>query len=199
MVLNLPLDVQAAAVPDASLPAVPALAPVRPAAGAVDELAALIAAAERPVFVAGRGAAGAGRELRALGAASGALLATSAVAHGLFAGDPWALGISGGFASPLAAELIRDADLVVGWGCALNMWTTRHGTLIGPAARVVQVDLDADAVGAHRPVDLGCSATSRPRRRTSCAAVGSADRVPDRRRPGGDRQRGAGATSRTTT
>jgi thiamine pyrophosphate-dependent acetolactate synthase large subunit-like protein len=155
VVLNLPLDVQAAAVPDASLPAVPVLAPVRPAAGAVDELAALIGAAERPVFVAGRGARGAGRELRALGATSGALLATSAVAHGLFVGDEFALGISGGFASPLAAELIRDADLVVGWGCALNMWTTRHGTLLGPAARVVQVDLEADAVGMHRPVDLG--------------------------------------------
>jgi thiamine pyrophosphate-dependent acetolactate synthase large subunit-like protein len=155
VVLNLPLDVQAAAVPDASLPAVPVLAPVRPATGAVDELAALIAAAKRPVFVAGRGARGAGRELRALGAASGALLATSAVAHGLFVGDEFALGISGGFASPLAAELIRDADLVVGWGCALNMWTTRHGTLLGPAARVVQVDLEADAVGMHRPVDLG--------------------------------------------
>ncbi|MDT0351504.1 thiamine pyrophosphate-binding protein [Pseudonocardia charpentierae] len=155
VVLNLPLDVQAAAVPEAWLPAVPVLAPVRPAAGAVDELAALIAAAERPVFVAGRGARGAGRELRALGAASGALLATSAVAHGLFVGDEFALGISGGFASPLAAELIRDADLVVGWGCALNMWTTRHGTLLGPAAGVVQVDLEADAIGMHRPVDLG--------------------------------------------
>jgi thiamine pyrophosphate-dependent acetolactate synthase large subunit-like protein len=154
-VLNLPLDVQAAPAPDAPLPAVPALAPVRPAAGAVAELAALIAAAERPVFVAGRGARGAGGDLRSLGAASGALLATSAVAHGLFVGDPWGLGISGGFASPLAVELIRDADLVVGWGCALNMWTTRHGTLLGPDARVVQVDLEADAIGAHRPVDLG--------------------------------------------
>ena len=153
VVLNLPLDVQAASAPDVPLPAVPRLGPVRPAA--VDEFAGLLATAERPVFVAGRGARSAGRELRALGTASGALLATSAVAHGLFADDPWSLGISGGFASPLAAELIRDADLVVGWGCALNMWTTRHGTLIGPGARVVQVDLDADAIGAHRPVDLG--------------------------------------------
>ncbi len=41
------------------------------------------------------------------------------------------------------------------WGCAPTAWTTRHGRLVGPAARVVQVDLDADAVGAHRPVDLG--------------------------------------------
>ena len=155
VVLNLPLDVQAAPAPDGPLPAVPALSPVRPAEAAVGELARMIATARRPVFIAGRGARSAGEELRALAAASGALVATSAVGHGLFAGDPWALGISGGFASPLAAELIREADLVVGWGCALNMWTTRHGTLLGPDARVVQVDLDADAVGAHRPVDLG--------------------------------------------
>jgi thiamine pyrophosphate-dependent acetolactate synthase large subunit-like protein len=155
VVLNLPLDVQAAPAPSDDLPAVPALAPVRPAAAAVEELARLLAAAERPVFVAGRGARGAGPELRALAAASGALLATSAVAHGMFAGEAFSLGISGGFATPLAAELIRDADLVVGWGCALNMWTTRHGALIGPGTAVVQVDLDADAIGAHRPVDLG--------------------------------------------
>jgi thiamine pyrophosphate-dependent acetolactate synthase large subunit-like protein len=155
VVVNLPLDVQAAPAPDDPLPPIPALAPVRPAAAAVAELAGLLAAAQRPVFVAGRGARAAGVPLRALAARSGALLATSAVAHGLFAGDDWSLGISGGFASPLAAELIRDADLVVGWGCALNMWTTRHGTLIGAGARVVQVDLDADAIGAHRPVDMG--------------------------------------------
>jgi thiamine pyrophosphate-dependent acetolactate synthase large subunit-like protein len=85
----------------------------------------------------------------------GALLATSAVAKGLFRGSRWDLDISGGFASPLAADLIRDADVVVGWGCALNMWTMRHGTLIGPDAKVVQVDLDPDAIGAQRTVHLG--------------------------------------------
>ena len=47
----------------------------------------MIAAAQRPVFVAGRGARAAGPELRELAAASGALLATSAVAHGLFHGE----------------------------------------------------------------------------------------------------------------
>ena len=156
VVLNLPLDVQAAPAPDdACVPAVPALPKVRPGADAAAALAALLGEAHRPVFIAGRGGRGAREELRALAAASGALLATSAVASGLFVGEPWALGISGGFASPLAAELISSADLVVGWGCALNMWTTRHGSLIGPQARVVQVDLDADAIGAHRPVDLG--------------------------------------------
>ena len=157
VVLNLPLDVQGQQVPDpGELPGPPVpLGPLRPAPDAVRALAGMLAAARRPVFVAGRGARGAGAELRTLAEASGALLTTSAVAHGLFHQDPWALGISGGFATPLAAELITDADLVIGWGCALNMWTMRHGALIGPAARVVQVDLDADAIGANRPVDLG--------------------------------------------
>jgi thiamine pyrophosphate-dependent acetolactate synthase large subunit-like protein len=156
VVLNLPLDVQAAESPDPGpLPAIPALAPIRPGRPATRALAALITGAQRPVFVAGRGARGARSELLALAEAAGALLATSAVAHGLFVGEPWSLGISGGFATPLAAELITGADLVVGWGCTLNMWTMRHGTLIGPAARVVQVDLDADAIAANRPVELG--------------------------------------------
>jgi thiamine pyrophosphate-dependent acetolactate synthase large subunit-like protein len=35
------------------------------------------------------------------------------------------------------------------------MWTTRHGRLIGSGARVVQVDLEASALGRHRPIDLG--------------------------------------------
>jgi thiamine pyrophosphate-dependent acetolactate synthase large subunit-like protein len=119
------------------------------------ELAALLAEADRPVFIAGRGALHAGAELAELAAACGALLATSAVAKGLFAGDPWSLDVSGGFATPLAAELITDADVVVGFGCALNMWTMRHGRLIGPETTVVQVDVEPAALGAHRPVHLG--------------------------------------------
>jgi thiamine pyrophosphate-dependent acetolactate synthase large subunit-like protein len=107
------------------------------------------------VFVAGRGGRTARRELERLAELTGALLATSAVAKGLFRGSPWDLDVSGGFASPLTAELIRGADVIVGWGCALNMWTMRQGTLIGPDAKVVQVDLDPDALGAHRPVHLG--------------------------------------------
>ena len=62
--------------------------------------------------------------------------------------------MSGGFATPVAAELIGAADLIVGWGCSLNMWTMRHGRLIGPDTTVVQVDDDVSAIGAHRPVDL---------------------------------------------
>jgi thiamine pyrophosphate-dependent acetolactate synthase large subunit-like protein len=156
VVLNLPLDVQAAqcAMPEA----VSAVAPwgaTRADPVSVSALAALLDGAQRPVFIAGRGARHAGPELAALAERCGALLATSAVANGLFAGDPWALGISGGFATPLAVELITGADLVVAWGASLTMWTTRHGALIGAGATVVQVDDDPAAIGAQRPVDLG--------------------------------------------
>jgi thiamine pyrophosphate-dependent acetolactate synthase large subunit-like protein len=159
VVLMLPLDVQAAPCPDgATPPAVgPALAPPRPAEGAVAALAELLASARRPAIVAGRGAvlAGAGGPLRALGELTGALLAASAVANGLFAGDPYDLGIAGGFASPLAARLLGEADAVVAFGAGLNQWTTSHGRLLAPDAAVAQVDLDSDAIGAHRPVTLG--------------------------------------------
>lgn len=161
VLVNLPLDVQAATVPDdvaARLDGLTAPAPV-PAAAAPDEqlqaLAEALRRAERPVLVAGRGARHARAELLALADATGALLATSAVANGLFHGTPWSLGISGGFATPLAVELITGADLLVGFGCALNMWTMRHGTLIGPDTTVAQVDVEADAIGRNRPVQLG--------------------------------------------
>ncbi|VVJ21444.1 TPP-requiring enzyme co-localized with fatty acid metabolic genes [Amycolatopsis camponoti] len=156
VVLNLPLDVQAEPAPaPPSLPDIPGPAVLRPDAAAVAELADLLAAAERPVFVAGRGARGSREPVRELASRCGALLATSAVAHGLFHGDEFALGISGGFASPSTAELIVGADLVVGWGCALNMWTTRHGKLLSPHAKLAQVDVEQSALGAHRPIDLG--------------------------------------------
>ncbi len=156
VVLGLPLDVQAAEYtgPDAVV-APPVPDPPVPSATAIAALADLLARAEAPVFLAGRGARAAREPLRALAERSGALLATSAVARGLFRGDPFDLDVSGGFASPVAAELIGGADLLVGWGCALNMWTLRHGTLVGADTTVVQVDLDPAALGAHRPVDLG--------------------------------------------
>jgi thiamine pyrophosphate-dependent acetolactate synthase large subunit-like protein len=157
VLLNLPLSVQAEACADPG-----PIARVMPAAGAapdpadVERLAEAVRAAERPVFVAGRGGRPFGAELREVAARAGALLAESAVAKDLFGHrERWSVGVSGGFASPVAAELIGDADLIVGWGCALNMWTMRHGRLIADGASVVQVDDTADALGAHRELTFG--------------------------------------------
>ncbi|HEY3956003.1 MAG TPA: thiamine pyrophosphate-binding protein [Streptosporangiaceae bacterium] len=161
VLLAMPLDVQAAECdPPGILPGVVPSAAVPPPAPSPDAAAALARAlteAGRPVFIAGRGArvAAARRDLEQLADACGALLATSAAAKGLFRGSPWDLDVSGGFATPAAAELISGADLVVAWGCSLNMWTTRHGTLLGAGCQLAQVDDDPAAIGGHRPVDLG--------------------------------------------
>jgi acetolactate synthase I/II/III large subunit len=124
---------------------------------AATRLADAIREAKRPVFIAGRGArnARARAQLEQLADDCGALLATSAAAKGLFRGNPWDLDVSGGFASPLAAELIRGADLLVGWGCSLNMWTMRHGSLVSPGTVVAQVDDEPGGLGGHRPINLG--------------------------------------------
>jgi thiamine pyrophosphate-dependent acetolactate synthase large subunit-like protein len=156
VLLNLPLDVQAAAAPEPFvLPEYPQTTSPAADREATAALADALAAAERPVFIAGRGARHAGSALRVLAERAGALLATSAVARGLFRGDPFNLDVSGGFATPVAAELIKNADLLVGWGCALNMWTLRHGALVADDTTVVQIDLDSAALGAHHRVDLG--------------------------------------------
>jgi thiamine pyrophosphate-dependent acetolactate synthase large subunit-like protein len=122
----------------------------------VAAVAEALARAERPALIAGRGAvlSGAGPALRRLGELSGAILATSAVANGLFAGDPFAVGISGGFATPVGQRLLSEADVIVAFGASLNVWTTRHGALVSEAT-LIQVDCDEAALGAHRPVDLG--------------------------------------------
>ncbi|HEY6934854.1 MAG TPA: thiamine pyrophosphate-binding protein [Marmoricola sp.] len=155
VLLNLPLDVQG--LPATSTRLAEASYPGRAGPGEDDlaRLAAAVSSARRPVFIAGRGGRRYAVELAAAAERAGALLAESAVAKGLFTGDPWSLGVSGGFASPGAAELITGADLIVGWGCSLNMWTMRHGRLIAPEATVVQVDDTIEALGAQRELTFG--------------------------------------------
>ncbi|MFC5835911.1 thiamine pyrophosphate-binding protein [Nonomuraea insulae] len=164
VLLNLPLEVQHADGASAAdgPPVMPARKPgtagtmarVWPDGGA-EALAWMLMRAEKPVFIAGRGARRARRELEELADLVGALLATSAVAKGLFRGNPWDLDVSGGFSSPLTAQLIRGADILVAWGCSLNAWTTRHGALIGPGTEVIQIDLDEESIATHRRVSLG--------------------------------------------
>jgi thiamine pyrophosphate-dependent acetolactate synthase large subunit-like protein len=161
VVLNLPIDMQAQPAAKAAQTA-PVPVPATPAARAsdIDAAARVLAAARKPAIVAGRGAviADAGPAIERLADACGAVLASSAVAHGIFDGSPYAVGIAGGFASPVAAELLADADVVIAFGASLNHWTTRHGELLGAGTQVIQVDVDPRAIGANQPADLAIAA-----------------------------------------
>ena len=156
VVLSLPTDVQDAVwtgpAPPLSLP--PAPIPMHPDPAAIRTLADALEGAARPLILAGRGAvvSGAERALAALAERTGALIATSVCGHGLFAHDPWCLGISGGFGSPAADALIGESDLILGFGVSFTPWTTKRGKLIAAAAVVAQIDIEASRFGRQTPV-----------------------------------------------
>ncbi len=110
VLVSLPLDVQAAecAAPGHLL-ALRRPEPRRAPAEDVAALASVIASAKKPLLIAGRGAvlSDARAPLERLAEQTGALLATSAVAHGFFAGSPWSVGICGGWNR---GRLRRDRD-----------------------------------------------------------------------------------------
>src|SRR5262249_49766009 len=136
---------------------------------AVRALSDALAKAQRPLVLAGRGAVISGAEvaLSVLAERAGALLATSVCGHGLFAGDPWSVGISGGFSSPAAHGLISESDLILAFGASLTHWTTKRGKLIAPGAVVAQVDVETARLGYQMPVQLAVHADAR----TTAAAI----------------------------
>jgi acetolactate synthase I/II/III large subunit len=158
VVLMLPIDIQPqpAATAGPTQPKLPPIAPPRPADDAIKAAAERLRSASRPAIIAGRGAvlAGARDALEELAQTTGAILATSAPANGLFSGLPYAVGISGGFASPFAAELLPQADVVLVFGASVNHWTTKHGALINPNATVIQTDVEPKAIGRNRPAHI---------------------------------------------
>ena len=165
VVLSMPLDVQhaplASNLPPLELP--PAPGRLHPDPEAIARLADALTRAKRPLILGGRGAviAGAEQALTALADAAGALLATSVCGHGLFSGNPWSVGISGGFSSPVADELISESDFILAFGASLTQWTTKKGKLIAPDAVVAQVDIDMPKLGYQMPVAIAVHADAK--------------------------------------
>jgi thiamine pyrophosphate-dependent acetolactate synthase large subunit-like protein len=152
VVLNLPIDLQEKSFDwdweyRPSLGLLPPLAEA-PSEASLAPVADKLAAAERPVIIAGRGARAAKAAIVALAERSGALLATSLQAKGLFSGEEYDLGVSGAFASGPSEALLADADLVLAVGAELGYYTSEGG-LMFPQAEVARIDIRPypDAIG----------------------------------------------------
>jgi acetolactate synthase I/II/III large subunit len=146
VVLSVPLDLQKEAFPylpdyTPSTDLLPRQQVVMPDPALVDEVVGMVSQAERPVVIGGRGAiwSGAKEWLETLAEETGALLATTLLAKGLFDGNPFALDVAGTFSSDLAREFFAESDLVIGAGAGLGHFTTEGGYLY-PNAKVVQID-----------------------------------------------------------
>ena len=127
---------------------------IQPEPERIEAAAAVVTAAERPVLLVGRGAmrAGAGEVTVRLAERLGALIATTLMAKNWLTGAEFHVGVSGGYATRTARELLREADCVIAAGTSLSHYTTERGALYGNA-RVVHID-----VAPHRLMGDGRAA-----------------------------------------
>jgi thiamine pyrophosphate-dependent acetolactate synthase large subunit-like protein len=124
-------------VPDPSAP-VP-----DPSDELLDEAVGRIAAARRPLVVAGRGATEpAGREaVLDFAQRIGAPIATTLRARNLYSAADGGIGVCGTLTTDAGAPAIADSDCVIIFGSSLNTWTTAHRTLFD-GKTVIYVDAD---------------------------------------------------------
>ena len=159
VVIGVPFDLQnrpwngPASLPTPSWKLLPKLAPLAPHPDEVAAAARLVADAARVVVLAGLGAveANAGPACRQLAAKTGALLATTLPARGLFHDDPFCIGISGSFTPEVGLEYLAEADLVVAVGCSLAYHAGGGGQL-WPKAKLLQIDIDPVAISQGQEV-----------------------------------------------
>ncbi|MDQ6673245.1 MAG: thiamine pyrophosphate-dependent enzyme, partial [Chloroflexota bacterium] len=154
VLIDFPKDVQMAFV-DVDEVALSAVSPphvqprITPAAElAIDQAAALLASAERPVLVAGHGVvmAGAAPELLRFAEASGIPVGTTLLGLGAFPDQhPQALGMVGMHGTVQANLAMHHADLVIGVGMRFDDRVVGRPIDFAPGARIVHVDVDPGA------------------------------------------------------
>ncbi|RAG81201.1 thiamine pyrophosphate-binding protein [Streptacidiphilus pinicola] len=125
--------------------------PVPPRAELVAEAAALLAAAERPVILAGGGVvrAGAADQLRELAELLRAPVACTFGGKGAF---PWEhpLSLQSWLEDRHTTELLEDADVLLVVGSGLGELSSNYHTF-APRGRIVQIEADAGKLESNHP------------------------------------------------
>ena len=129
------------------------------------EVARLIAAAERPLLMIGRGVivSGAYAEVRELAERTGTpvittLLGISAIPQS----HPLHLGMPGMHGEVHINKAIQAADLILGIGMRFDDRVTGNVATFAPRAKIVHIDIDAAAIGRNVPVAVGIVGDARP-------------------------------------
>lgn len=127
-----------------------------PAGVDFDNAVGIVAAAKRPIVLAGRDAIdGRSREaLVRLAKRIDAPLATTLRAKGLFRLADYDLGIMGTLSTPAAIDAIMASDCILAFGASLNFHTTSQGAFV-EGKRIVQVAPQASGIGRGHTPDIG--------------------------------------------
>ena len=136
-------------------------------AGDVAEAARLLAAAERPLLIAGGGVirSGATDAFRAVAQRADAV--ATATQMGLGAVDstaPEFIGHGGVIGGPAVMRAMREADVVLAVGCRWSSWMWQAGSIPavdGRSQRLIQVDIDPSMVGRRQPVSVPIAGDAR--------------------------------------
>ena len=124
--------------------------------GDLDSAIGIIAAAHRPVILAGRGVATAAAKESILKLAKRieAPLTTTLKAKDLFRGEEYNLGICGTVSTPAAVDTILEADCLISFGASLTFRTTSHGAFL-KGKRVIQVNLEPTEIAKNAQPTVG--------------------------------------------
>lgn len=115
-----------------------------PPPAVLEDVAAILSSAKRPIVVAGRGVPAADRgSVRALADRIGAPLGTTLLGKGTFSAAEGCFGIFGTLSTPAALDVISASDCVIFFGASLNYLTTDRGRLL-TGKRVIRVDINPD-------------------------------------------------------
>jgi acetolactate synthase-1/2/3 large subunit len=158
VLIDLPKDVQQAAIERDTLPApgVPDPAP-EPEGAALAHMARMIAAAERPLLYVGGGvvASGAEAEVRALSAGCGIPVVSTLMGLGVMEPEsPLSLGMLGMHGSRAANFAVDRTDLLIALGVRFDDRATGSVASFAPHARVIHMDIDEAEFGKIRRPDI---------------------------------------------
>ncbi len=146
----------------------------------VSAVAEVLVSAERPVIVAGGGAAisQAWDALRVLAEAQQIPVATTISGKGVFADDhPLAVGVMGGqYGSEAANNVVAAADVVFLVGMKSSQQVTSAWTQPAPTQRIVHLDVDPAEVGKVFAVEAGMAADARAGLEALTSACGATSR-----------------------
>ncbi len=125
---------------------------------AIQQAASLIAAAERPIMMIGRGViiSGAYAEVRELAERTGMPVITTLLGISAFPQvHDLHLGMPGMHGEVHINKAIQAADLIVGIGLRFDDRVTGNTATFAPRAKIVHIDVDAAAIGRNVPVAVG--------------------------------------------
>jgi acetolactate synthase-1/2/3 large subunit len=163
--LEIPVDVLGAQVEEGQVRFPKSYRPVAgpaPPPEAVERALTILAEAERPVILAGRGVwfARATEELREFAELTGIPVCANGMTRGAIPEDT-PLGLGGFAAAGRGMAVAGPPDAVLLLGARLGMFTGGRRSIIPAEAKVIQVDIEGEEIGRLRDIDLGIVADCR--------------------------------------